>query len=140
MRLPKEIVGKNKLRDLHICSCYVQGMSVQEIKDSCHPELSLRRLFKIISDNAAFVNPRVAWPKARRIHLLQKIAVNAGSEINKRKDILDVLSELRKEIEGEKSLVDQSHHEHITIIVDPLAAKEENFELQTELPAEQVRP
>jgi hypothetical protein len=133
MKLPKDITGKNKLRDLRICTLYCAGKSIQEIKDECYPNLSLRRLYDITYNNPEFINKRITWPKSKRIHLLQRIAVQAGSHINSKKDILDVLSELRKEIEGDKPLVDMSKHEHITIVVDSTAAKEEGFEIRPEL-------
>ena len=119
MKLPKEInkiVGENKLRDLAICLDYISGKDPSEIIAERNLALTTRRIEQIVYANAAFVNPKVAWPKAKRVRLRQRLILRkiAGKQ-DSNKDILDHLDGLQKEIDGEKSLVDQSTHYHVTL-------------------------
>jgi len=116
MKIPKEIIGKNKLRDLDICRLYIEGLTAEEIKSKRKLTIGIRAIQHIISKNAAFVNPRVAWPKTKRIHNLQRIAQRYQERaLSDKKDYLDVSKELRAEIEGDKAIVDASQHTHYTI-------------------------
>lgn len=107
MLLPQElklIKGiKNKKRDLLICLDYIDGLNPEEIREKRKITLSERRIFYILSNNMEFINPRMAWDKSKRLHRLQRIAKNLPDTITKSKDILDVLKEIREEIEGDKS-------------------------------------
>lgn len=116
MKIPAQIKGKNKIRDFNICQLYLSGMLPLEIVDIYARRtrrLGLRRIQKIISDNAEFINPRVAWPKTKRLHRLQRIADKMPDKLAHTKDVLNVMEEIRKEIDGETPLVDQSIHYHI---------------------------
>jgi len=116
MKVYKQIVGKNKLRDLDICLLYIRGKTADEIVEERNLKLTARRVEQIIYDNAAFVNPRVAWPKSKRIMYLQRLAERTKDKISDKRDYLDVAEQLRKEIEGDKPLIDQSNHKHITYV------------------------
>lgn len=111
MKIPQEIKGKNRLRDFGICLDFIEGKNPAEIQRERTPQLTLRRVQKIIYDNAEFINPRVGWPKARRIHELQRMIDNAPET---KKDRADLMDQLRKEIEGDKPIIDQSQHTHVT--------------------------
>lgn len=116
MKIPSQIKGKNKIRDFKICQLYIAGMMPLEIFDTLRHRqrpLSLRRIHRIISDNSEFITPRVAWPKTKRLHRLQRIADKMPDKLAHTKDVLNVLEEIRKEIDGETPLVDQSTHYHI---------------------------
>jgi len=54
--------------------------------------------------------------------MLQKIAENAGIQLSPKKDILNVLEQMRKELEGDKPLVDNSTHHHQTTIIQQIRA------------------
>lgn len=120
MRIPKEIVSKkNKLRDLDICLKYISGMTPDQISDelaSRNAKLTPRRIEQIVYENSAFVNPRIAWPKSKRLHLRQRMIQRTldGNPISK-KDVVDQLDSLREEIEGDKPLIDNSTHLHLTV-------------------------
>lgn len=121
MIIPKEIKGKNRIRDFKICELYLAGMSPTEIFETFRHRqrpLSLRRIHRIISDNAAFINPRIGWPKTKRLHRLQRIAEKMPDKLSSSKDILNVMEEIRKEIDGEAPLVDNSTHYHLTNLSD----------------------
>lgn len=121
MLIPKEIKGKNKIRDFKICELYLSGMVPLEIYDVYARRkvtLSLRRIQQIISENAPFINPRIGWNKSKRLHRLQRIADKMPDKLANSKDVLNVIEEIRKEIDGETPLVDQSTHYHITKLGD----------------------
>ena len=111
MQIPKEIKGKNRKRDFIICCDYLRGKSPEEIKKERALSITERRVYKIIFNNQEFINPRITWPKARRVWLLQKMVDEAPES---KKDKADLIDQLRKEVEGEKPLVDNSKHTHIT--------------------------
>ena len=117
MKIPKEIIGKNRIRDFDICRRYIDGQTPQEIRDERTPHLTLRRVQKIIYDNAKFINPRIGWHKSRRIHNLQRLAEANKDNAGRGKGYLDINAELRKEIEGDKPLIDNSKHEHFNVTV-----------------------
>ena len=127
-----EIKGINKLRDYKICRDYIANLSPEEILKKRNLTLSIRRIFQILYDNAAFINPLIAWPKARRIQLRQRILHNTPEK--SKKDIVDQLNDLTREIEGDKPLIDNSQHSHFTIEIktddknsrSPVALQTEN--------------
>lgn len=106
MRIPKEIVGKNRIRDFEICRLYIDGMSTEEIRDLLRRRrrpISTRRIQAILSNNALFINPRIGWDKTKRMHKLIRMMNRAGDGLAERRDALDILKEMRIEAEGEKS-------------------------------------
>lgn len=113
MKLPETIKGKNRLRDLLICTDYINGYTSREIKVKRNFKITVRRIDQILYDCSDFLNPRVAWPKTKRIHKRQRLITD--SDQKSKKDIVDQLNDLTKEIEGDKPLIDNSQHQHFTI-------------------------
>lgn len=113
MRLPTEIKGKNRLRDFTICLDYINGYTSAEIKVKRNFKITIRRIDQILYTCSNFLNPRVAWPKSKRIHKRQKLIDN--SEQKTKKDIVDQLNDLTREIEGNSPLIDNSKHNHYTV-------------------------
>lgn len=131
MKMPAEIKGKNRLRDLRICDLYIHGLSPNEIYDvyriSKQP-LTLRRIHQIIYTNAAFVNPKIGWTKSKRLHRLQRVAEKQSDHLSNRKDILDVIESIRVEVEGPKSgvTIHNDNSQHVTyVLADKLKAARE---------------
>lgn len=121
MKLPQEIKGRNRIRDFKICELYLAGMNALEIWETFRNRrqpLTLRRIHQIISTNQSFISPRMAWPKTKRLHRLQRIADKMPDKLSHTKDVLNVMEEIRKEIDGEAPLIDQSTHYHITKLTD----------------------
>lgn len=116
MKIPREIKGKNKVRDFCICLEYIDGKTPEEIKYLRKLRLSVRRIQQILYENSDFVNSRIGWSKSKRLHTLQRIAERSGLGLSDKKDILNVLEQMRKEIDGDKPLVDNSKHYHQTFI------------------------
>lgn len=110
MKVAEEILGKNRVRDLAICSDYIQGLTPQEIIDRRKLNLTVRRVEQIIYTNSPFVNPRIGWSKSKRLHKLARVAEKAGEALSDKKDILNVLEQMRKEIEGDKPINETHVH------------------------------
>lgn len=107
MLIPKEIVGRNRARDTVICCDYIEGKCPEEIKVERRLSLSVRRIYKILFANQEFINPRLTWPKARRVWLLQRMIDKATDS---KKDKADLIEQHRKETEGDAPLIDNSVH------------------------------
>ena len=107
-KIERNIKGIHKLRDYKICIDYISGLSVETIKEQRKLSLSVRRLFQILYDNSLFINPRIAWPKTRRLQLRQQILQDSTQKTSK--DILDQLNDLDRAIEGNTPLIDNSIH------------------------------
>jgi len=112
MKLPEEIQGKNRIRDFNICRLYIEGKTPPEIVEQGKLKITVRRVNQILYDHADFLNSRIAWPKSRRIHYLQKWI---GERPKSRKDAADLMEQLRKELEGDRPLIDQSEHKTFVI-------------------------
>lgn len=116
MKLPEEIKGYNRLRDLEICRLYIEGKTPKEIANEDF-ELSERRIQQVLSENHIFVSKHIAWPKSKRIHNLQRLAQEyLDKPLNEKKDYLDIAKELRSEIEDHKQPQNQINILSITNI------------------------
>ena len=111
--IPEEIKGINRMRDYKICLEYVAGHTAEEIKTKRSLSISIRRINQILYDCSPFLNGRVAWPKSKRIHYLQKCISETPFS---KKDNADLIEQVRKEIEGDRPLIDNSKHTHLTIV------------------------
>jgi len=99
MEIPKEIVGRNRVRDTRICVEYINGVSPEEIAVYEWVNLTVRRVYRILFANQPFINPRITWPKARRVWMLQSMIDKAEDS---KKDKADLIEQLRREAEGDK--------------------------------------
>ena len=100
MKLPEKIKGKNRIRDGAIVLHFKRD-SVDIPELSARFELSERRIWEILAKNHAFIKRDKEWEKEKRINrLARRLKTVKPSE----KDELDILAELRKELEGDKSV------------------------------------
>lgn len=98
MKLPKEIIGRNKIRDAAIVLAFKrEGLEYLQIAERF--KLTERRILQILSLNHAFIKRDKEWEKEKRISRLEKWIKNSPKT---QKDPVDLQSELRKEIEGDK--------------------------------------
>lgn len=79
-------------------------------------------IYQILKKNASLLKHNAEWRKFLRICKLQR---EQAKKNGTRKDLLDIMAEERKELEGDKPLIDQS--QHITVNV----AKYDREGLQT---------
>lgn len=119
MKLPDEIIGKNRLRDFKICQLYIDGLIPEEISQlyaTRNRILTVRRIQQIVSANKTFIAKHIGWDKSKRVHKLIRVLKNVPETISSRKDVLDVLDKIKEELEGKNPqvLVDNSKHTHVT--------------------------
>lgn len=112
MKLPGNIKGRHKIRDGAIMlSWYRDLLKPEQIAEKFN--LTERRIQQIVRLNSPFLELDEKFEKVERIRRL-KIEIKGKNKSNK--DVADLLEQLRKEIEGDKPLVDQSKHTHYTVI------------------------
>ena len=110
MQLPKEIVGKNRIRDFKICNAYLNNKPTTEIAKQYN--ISQNRVYAILHNNSTYLGDMAGWSKAKRLLVLERVANNTGIKLSPGKDILNVVEQMRKEKEGDKPLIEQ--HNHLT--------------------------
>ena len=116
-----KIKGINRLRDGKICVLWVKyNKSAKELSEIY--KLTERRIQQILRKNHAFVPIDKEWEKKKRIKWIE-------NQINKRedkgelsrKDLADLYEQHRKEIEGDKPLIDNSintTYQKVKVIID----------------------
>jgi hypothetical protein len=121
MKIPEKIIGRNKIRDAAICNMFEElneseslenetlGMIYSRISEKFN--LTERQIFRILRTNHAVFPIDRDWEKKKRINRLKReIAKKPVSQ----KDVADLMEQLRKEIDGERPLIEQ--HSHVTYI------------------------
>lgn len=97
MKIPL-IEGRNKIRDAKICSLYADGnKTIEEVAEQF--KLTSRRINAILYKNRQFLKIDRDWEKTKRVHLINKLIKNAAPC---KKDVADLLDQLRIEVEGNK--------------------------------------
>ena len=102
MILPSGVKTRHKIRDTKILLLYSQGHSQDSIAKIV--KLHQTRISAILYKNRDVLRFDKNFEKAKRINRLQRIYNNCSDEISPKKDVLDVMGELRKELEGEKGV------------------------------------
>lgn len=124
MKLPKVIKGRHKIRDGNICQQWLDYLdsdddlhTVMEFKNSLVEQtgLSYRYINKILRDNSVVLQPN---RQAERNKRFWKLKLIAKGKLKSSKDITDILEQQRKEMEGDKPLIDNSQHLHFTNLSD----------------------
>lgn len=109
MKLPAQIVTRHKVRDAMICLLYAQNKSQEEI--GMHFNLHQSQIHRILYANRHAFQMDKEWEKTKRLHKLNRLENKFDGDIR----LLSILEQKRKEIEGDKPLVDNS--QHITQII-----------------------
>lgn len=110
MKLPEKIKGINKIRDSKICYDWSETLlTFPELVEKY--KLTERRIRQILVTNHAFISIDKEWEKKKRIHAI-KLSIKKSKESSK--DRADLIDQLRKEIEGDKPLIDNSKHYHFS--------------------------
>ena len=110
MKLPDKIKGIHKIRDFQICRLWLQdACTTEEIAEKVG--LTERRIRQILRTNSIFLRVDKDFEKAKRIHILQAAIKNSQPS---KKDRADLVEQLRREIEGDKPLIDKSINIKIT--------------------------
>lgn len=109
----EELVNRNK----EICQKYMdwydQDMFKTEfVKDlmgrlTLEYDLSQVTIYQVLKDNHQLIEFHKGWEKHKRITELKRLRAD---KTKSNKDVVDILDQERKEIEGDKPLVDQSSY------------------------------
>lgn len=84
--------------------------------------ISATRCYQIVYANRDLITIDKDWEKNKRVHWLKRQIVKNDST---KKDTADLQEQLRKELEGDKPLVDQSKHYSFALTVEQYADKNE---------------
>lgn len=111
MKLPDKIKGRNRIRDAAIVLEFKRTRPTYDILAKKF-NLTEMRISQILRTNHAFIPIDKEWEKEKRITKLERWLDDPKNK-DTRKDPVDILEQLRKEIEGdisskELALVDNS--------------------------------
>lgn len=101
MILPNEIKTKNKIRDAKILQLYLRDRLTQAEIGSRFG-ISTTRVGQIIYKNGHLLNFHKPAEKVVRVNHLKRMLDNHPDTIGK-KSTIDILEQLRKEVEGDKA-------------------------------------
>jgi len=104
MKLPDKFTGRNRIRDYAICVLWDrEDMPTDKLAEKFN--LTQRRIEQILRTNHAFVPIDKEWEKRKRISKLKGMLIKYPAFLGK-KSTIDILEQMRKEIEGDKPLID----------------------------------
>lgn len=112
MKLPEKIKGKNKIRDAAIVNDF-KFFDLDFLELSEKYKLTERRIQQILATNHAFIKRDKDWEKEKRINRLQRRLKTAKPTT---KDELEILAEIRKELEGDKLDLNINKTERLVIV------------------------
>jgi hypothetical protein len=98
--------------------------------------ITASRVEQILSANCVLINTAKDWEKTKRKRLLKRWIKKLGDS---RKDPADLLEQLRKEDEGDTVLIDQSQHDHYTVVWEKKNAENSDRVSTSRIPAEDTR-
>ena len=117
MKIPT-IHGRHKIRDFSICRDYlIRNRTISTLAQEHN--LSETRLYRILYNNREYIKLDKTWEKTKRIQQLKRLAKD---KTESKKDITDILEQLRKEIEGDKPLISVENtkniYQNVKVIID----------------------
>jgi len=116
MKIPQNIKTKHKIRDLAIIKLYLQdSMTLKDI--GLRFGISATRVHQIVYKNAHLIQWSNNAEKAIRVNTLKRLLEKHPEKLGN-KGTLEIIDQLRKEIEGDKPIIDQSKHEHVTVQIN----------------------
>lgn len=101
MKIPKEIVGQNKIKNAYVCKLYVlNNLTQREIGQKVG--LTQQAIGAILYKNRHLLQLDKNYEKQKRINKLKYLLEKYPSRIAK-KSTIDILEQLRKEFEGDRT-------------------------------------
>lgn len=123
MKLPSGIKTRHKIRDAKICEMAMSGSTNAAIAKRFN--LTPTRIAMILYTNREILKAETDWQKVTRVRQLNRLANKADTaEIAPKTsgEFVQVLEQLRKELEGDKAQIET--HNHFVIYRNPQAEKE----------------
>lgn len=99
MKLPTEVKTRHKIRDLEIIKMYSQGKTQEEI--GFRFSISGTRVHQLLYANLHLLELNKNFEKIKRINRFRRLHSQVEGVLNKDRDEIDVLEQLRKEVEGD---------------------------------------
>ena len=103
MILPEDIntkVNKDRERNAKICNDFMLE-HLTECELGTRYELSQQAISYILRNNKSLLRIDTEFEKAKRINRLNRIFSKIGDSLSPKKDVLNVITEMRHELEGE---------------------------------------
>lgn len=123
---------KLKIRNKEICKDYMdwydQDMYKTEMVRDLMARITLKydltqqSIYNILKENQDLIEFHKGWEKHKRITELKRLRADKKES---RKDVVDILEQERKEIEGDKPIIDNSVHNYQEIKVHIISKPEE---------------
>lgn len=105
MLLPEQIKTKKKIRDARIIQMYSDGKTLEEI--GAKFGITDRAVSFIVYKNAHLLELDRTFEKAKRMNRLRRVLEIVPDKLSSKKDVLNVLEQMRKETEGDQSNLPQ---------------------------------
>ena len=86
-------------------------------------DLTQVSIYQILKDNQELIQFHKGWEKIKRITELKRLRAD---KTKSNKDIVDILDQERREIEGDKPMIDQSQHRETHIVINKTYKGEEH--------------
>jgi len=126
MRIPKEIVTRNKIRDYRICRMYLDDNMVPE-EIGRHIGLSERQVSRILYKNRSVLDIDRNWEEIKQVQRIKRQITKKGDS---KKDVLDLEKQLHEILVGGKLKIEHSGEvktgEDKIIIIRPKATEEKS--------------
>jgi len=122
MKIPTEIVTRNKIRDAAILRLYVQD-NLTMLQIGLRFGISAPRVQQIVYKNRHLIKIDKEYEKLKRMAVLKRMLNKHPEELGK-KSTLDIVEQMRVEVEGNKFEVSGAGETKI-IIIRPNEKKEE---------------
>jgi hypothetical protein len=116
MKLPTDIVTRNKIRDSKICQLWGRdGVPMAEI--GARFRISGTRVHQIIYKNRHLIKIDKEYEKLKRLAKLKELLVKHPETMSK-KSTLDIIDQMREEIDGSKN---SDKSVNVTVVMNNVA-------------------
>jgi len=130
LKLPQKIDSRHKIRDAQIVRLFItQNLTLKEIGSRFN--LTASRIQQILYKHHDLIDWDKQYEKGIRVNALKRMAEKYPDTLGKKSSI-EIYEQIRKEIEGDKPLVDNSVHQQIIMFRNPEALKEANIGTRAE--------
>ncbi len=104
MKLPQGVTSRHKIRDARIVRLFVtENLTLEEI--GLKFDLTASRIHQILYKNHDLIDWDKKYEKGIRVNALKRMANKYPDNLGKKSSI-DIYEQIRKEIDGDKPLVD----------------------------------
>src|SRR5947207_1417083 len=103
MILPKNIKTRHKIRDCKMIQMYQKGSTFDEIGKRF--SMTKQGANHIILKNLHIIQIDKNYEQQKRLNRLNRLLDKCSDDLSPKKDVLNVIEQMRKEIEGDKEFI-----------------------------------